>query len=470
MSTRRKFIKQATAASAAFFIVPRHVLGQGYTPPSDRLAVAAIGIGGQGGTNLRRCFASGEAEIVALCDVDDRRASSMRSKFEKVPYYRDYRELLDKHHKEVDAVVVSTTDHMHYIQSVAAMDLGKHIYVEKPLTHDIWEARALTKLAAEKKLVTQMGNQGASGDGTRWIEAAVQEGLIGEVREVDVWTNRPVWPQGVPLPKGTMPVPEEVSWDLWLGTAPWRDYNEAFMPTRWRGYWDYGTGALGDMGCHLIDVPFRALKLGYPTSVECSTTSVYKDFFKQAVYDQTPPSSSAIHIQFPARDHMPEVKLHWYDGGIEPERPDILPADEPLGDWGGGVVIHGEKGIITCGTYGSEPKAYMFDGTEAPTPKNIAPLVEGGRDGHHAQWIKACKEGYEAYTSSPLSQAGPLTETVLMGNLAIRSALVYEPSDNQWNPYKFTGRKKLLWDGEKMEITNFEPANQFIKRTYRTDW
>ncbi|MDG2274612.1 MAG: Gfo/Idh/MocA family oxidoreductase, partial [Flavobacteriaceae bacterium] len=394
MSTRRKFIKKALVGSAGFFIVPRHVLGRGFVAPSDKLGIAAIGIGGRGTSNLTNSFASNGATIVALCDVDDRRAKPMREQFSEAPYMRDYRDMLEKHRKDIDAVIVSSADHMHYVQSMAAMDLGKHMYIEKPLTHDIWEARKLTEMAANKKLVTQMGNQGASGDGTRWIDAVVQEGIIGEVKEVHVWTNRPVWPQGIPVPKDTMPVPKEIDWNLWLGTAPWREYHEAFMPTRWRGYWDYGTGALGDMGCHLIDVPFRALKLGYPTSVECSLTNTYRDFFEEVVYDETPPASSVIHLEFPKRGNMPAVDLHWYDGGIEPERPDLLPANEPLGDWGGGVIMKGSKGILICGTYGANPKVFLNDGSEVPEVKNMASLVKDGMSGHQAQWINACKEGY----------------------------------------------------------------------------
>ena len=468
MTTRRKFLKKTLAGSAAFFIVPRHVLGRGFTAPSDKLGIAAIGIGGRGTSNLMNSFTSNKANIVALCDVDDRRAKPMREQFSEAPYLRDYRDMLEKHHKDIDAVIVSSADHMHYVQCMSAMDLGKHMYIEKPLTHDIWEARKLTEMAENKKLVTQMGNQGASGDGTRWIDAVIQEGIIGEVGEVHAWTNRPVWPQGIPVPKETMPVPKEIDWNLWLGTAPWREYHEAFMPTRWRGYWDYGTGALGDMGCHLIDVPFRALKLGYPTSVECSLTNTYRDFFEEVVYDETPPASSVIHLEFPKRGSMPAVDLHWYDGGIEPERPDLLPENESLGDWGGGVIMKGSNGILTCGTYGSNPKVFLNDGSEVKEVKNRASLVENGMSGHQAQWVNACKEGYGAYTSSPLSQAGPLTETVLMGNLAIRSALLYEKVENRYN---FPGRrKKLLWDGENMKITNFEMANQFIKRDYREGW
>ena len=468
MTTRRKFLKKTLVGSAAFFIVPRHVLGRGFIAPSDKLGIAAIGIGGKGVANLTNSFASNQAAIVALCDVDDRRAKPMREQFSKAAYYRDYREMLEKKDKDIDAVIVSTSDHMHYIQSIAAMNLGKHMYIEKPLTHDIWEARELTLMAKKNKLVTQMGNQGASGDGTRWIDAVVQEGIIGDVKQVHVWTNRPVWPQGIPVPKDSMPVPKEIDWNLWLGTAPWREYHEAFMPTRWRGYWDYGTGALGDMGCHLIDVPFRALKLGYPSSVECSVTNTYKDFFKEVVYKDTPPTSSVIHLEFPERGNMPAVELHWYDGGIEPERPEILGPNESYGDSGGGVIMEGSKGILTCGTYGSNPKVYLNDGSEITQPKQIAHLVENGMAGHQAQWVKACKQGYGAYTSSPLSQAGPLTETVLMGNLAIRSAFINEKVENR---YQFPGRrKKLLWDGENMKITNFDMANQFIKRDYRTGW
>ena len=279
--SRRQFIKSSSLAVAGFTIVPRHVLGgKGFTAPSDKLNIAAIGAGGKGMVNITNSFNNGTDNIVALCDVDDRQAQEAREKWPKAKYYKDYRKLLQKREaRGIDAVIVSTPDHMHAPIAMAAMQLGKHVYVEKPLAHDIYEVRMLTQAAKRYKVVTQMGNQGSSGDDTRRIETWVQQGLLGDVHTVHTWTNRPVWPQGIPTPTQKMPVPAEVDWDLWLGTAPYRDYHEAYMPFRWRGWWDFGTGALGDMGCHIMDVPFRALKLQYPESVECSVGSVYSRFF-----------------------------------------------------------------------------------------------------------------------------------------------------------------------------------------------
>ena len=264
--------------------------GPGYTAPSDMLNVAAVGAGGKGLANITNTFQSNEATIAVLCDVDDRQAKTTREQWPKAAYYTDYREILDKEQSNIDAVIVSTPDHMHAPVALAAMELGKHMYVEKPLTHSIAEARKLTEAAERYRVVTQMGNQGSSGDDTRRIETWVQQGVLGDVHTVHTWTNRPVWPQGIPLPVEAQTAPDEVNWDLWLGVAPPRDYHEAFMPFRWRGWWDYGTGALGDMGCHIMDVPYRALKLGYPESVYCSVGSVYDDFFEEAYYpDSCPP-------------------------------------------------------------------------------------------------------------------------------------------------------------------------------------
>ncbi|MCU0355046.1 MAG: Gfo/Idh/MocA family oxidoreductase, partial [Cytophagales bacterium] len=324
-SSRRAFIRQSSLAVAGFSIVPRHVLGKGFVPPSDKLNIAAVGCGGKADFNIQQAFNNGSDNIVALCDVDDRMAKKYREKFPKAPYYKDFRQMFAKEAKNIDAVIVTTPDHMHYPVAMAAMQLGKHVYVEKPLTHDIWEARQLTEAARRYKLVTQMGNQGSSGKGTRVTEAIVQSGMIGDVHTVEVWTNRPTWPQGVQSPKDKgekQPVPPEVSWDLWLGTAPYRDYHEAYMPFRWRGYWDFGTGALGDMGCHFMDVPFRALKLGYPTSVECSASQVFADFFKESVFEDVGPSATTIHLKFPNPKGGKELSLNWYDGGIRPALPD----------------------------------------------------------------------------------------------------------------------------------------------------
>ena len=467
---RRKFLQVTGTSAAAFSIVPRHVLGRGYTPPSDKLNIAAIGCGGKGAVNIERSYWKGADNIVALCDVDDRMAKDARKQFPKAPYYRDFRKMLDKEGNSIDAVLVSTPDHMHGVQALSAMKMGKHVYCEKPLTHDIYEARILTQAAEKYKVVTQMGNQGSSGDSTRYVEAWIQQGLIGAVTKVHVWTNRPTWPQGITRPKGDNPIPKEVDWDLWLGTAPKRPFNPLYIPANWRGWVDFGTGSLGDMGCHFIDVPFRALKLGYPTSVYCSVAGKWNGFFDPDLTMDSYPTAAKIHIQFPERNGLPPVEMIWYDGGIQPERPKELLPDEVLGEWNGGILFEGTQGKLMAGLFGD-------NATILPTskmkfikkPAPARPLVEHGEEGHQQQWVKACKEGYGAYTSSSFAESGPLTETVLMGNLAVLSYNHTEPIDT-WYKYAYPGRKELLWDGENMKITNFDPANQFVRREYRGNW
>lgn len=466
---RRSFIRRAAATAAGFFIVPRHVLGgPGFVAPSDRLHIAAIGAGGKGMTNVTNAWNGGTDTIVALVDVDERMAVEARTKWPDAHFYRDYREMLDRERDRIDAVIVSTPDHMHAVQALAAMELGKHVYCEKPLTHDIGEARRLTEAAARYRVVTQMGNQGSSGDSTRLVETWIQEGVIGDVTRVHVWTNRPVWPQGIPAPAGTEAVPPALSWDLWLGTAPARGYHPAYLPATWRGWVDFGTGALGDMGCHFIDVPFRALKLGYPVSVEASVGAVWSRFFEEAYHPESYPPSSKIHIQFPARGAMPAVELVWYDGGIQPKRPAELLPDEPMGDWDGGMIFEGTKGKLMAGLFGRNPTLLPTrEMQEVELPPSKYPFVEGGEDGHQQQWVRAAKEGYGAYTSSSFDVAGPLTETVLMGNLALYSHMHRRPEGDY---HVYEGRKQLLWDGEQMRVTNFEPANRYVQREYRTGW
>ncbi|MBC7923491.1 MAG: Gfo/Idh/MocA family oxidoreductase [Ferruginibacter sp.] len=468
---RRAFLQRSVLAAAGWMIVPRHVLGgKGFIAPSDKLDIAAVGAGGKGMVNLSHAYKEGIDNIVVLCDVDDRQAQEARTTWPKARYYKDYRRMLDKEARKIDAVIVSTPDHMHAPIALAAMQLGKHVYVEKPLTYTISEARQLTEAAKKYKIVTQMGNQGSSGDDTRMIETWVQKGLIGDVHTVQCWTNRPVWPQGIPTPKEKQPVPAEVDWNQWLGVAPFREYHEAYMPFRWRGWWDFGTGALGDMGCHIMDVPFRALKLGYPESVECSVGSVYQDFFKEAYLPDSCPPSSVVHLKFPARGNQPAVDFTWSDGGIQPKRPDELLPDEPLGDENGGMILAGTKGKIMAGMWGRKPTLLPTSRmAETTLPAAVLPSVEGGSEGHQQQWAKACKQGKGAYTSSPFEVAGPLTETVIMGNLAVRSYNYRQPTaDGQG--FVYPGRKKLLWDGPNTKITNFDEANQFVKRTYRTGW
>ena len=471
---RRSFLKAGVLAAGSFMIVPRHVLGKGFIAPSDKLNIAAVGCGGKADYNIRQAYNNGTDNFVALCDVDDRQSEKYRKQFPQAPYYKDYRKMLEKEAKNIDAVIVTTPDHMHYPIAIACMELGKHVYLEKPLTKDIWEARKLTEAAKKYKVVTQMGNQGSSTDGTRQTEAIVQSGVLGDVHTIEVWTNRPVWPQGVKSPKDkgeSQPIPAGVDWDLWLGTAPKRDYHEAYMPFRWRGYWDFGTGALGDMACHLMDVPYRAMKLGYPTSVECSVGSVYSDFFKEAFFDDVCPPSTSIHLKFPSKTkNGNEISFSWYDGGIRPKLPDGCDYKTVFDPIDGGMLFIGTKGILSAEMFGNNPKLWPeknFQNVKLATPTR--PLVRGNSEGHQQQFVQACKNGHGTYTSSAFEESGPFTETVLMGNLAVRSFL-YREDKADGKGFNFPGRQKLLWDGANMKITNFDMANQFVKREYRTGW
>lgn len=474
--SRRTFLKNSLAALAGFYIVPRSVLGgPGFIAPSDKLRIAGIGVGGKGASDLKSFYESGKATIAFLCDVDDARAAKTRQAFRKAKYYKDYREMLDKEHMNIDAVSVSTPDHNHAVQAMAAMQLGKHVYIQKPLTHDIYEARMLTQAADRYKVVTQMGNQGASGDGVRQLMEWYGAGLIGDVHTVYTWTDRPVWPQGISWPTTTSPVPEGLDWNLWLGTAPYRNYVAKLVPFNWRGWWDYGTGALGDMGCHLIEAPFRVLGLQYPSEAECSVGSVYVDEFKRGYFPESAPPSSHVILKFKGQAGKPDVKLHWMDGGIQPERPEELGPNEVMGDGGNGVIFVGTKGKMMCSTYGANPRLLPTSlMAEVNVPK-VIPRVEGGAEGHYKQWVEAAIAGPNSkeaqLLSSPLSIAGPLTETVLMGNLAIRSFDIRSPRPGDPSRFDYPGRHiKLLWDGPNMKVTNFEPANQFVKRDYRSGW
>ena len=471
-NSRRNFIKHGTLAASSFFIVPRYVLGgNGFTSPSDKINIAGIGVGGKGTSDLWYASNEGKENVVALCDVDKGNISSKsRSRFPKANFYQDYRVMFDKQ-KDIDAVTISSPDHVHALQALAAMDEGVHVYVQKPLTHNIKEARMLTETAREKKIVSQMGNQGASNSGMRKVQEWFDAGLIGEVDEVFVWTNRPVWPQGIPVPKSDgSPVPEGLDWDLWLGPAPKIDYTNAYHPFNWRGWWAYGTGALGDMGCHLIDVPFRTLGLHYPKAVECSVGQVFIKMWNPEYIPEGCPPSSSVTLDFAATDkNKIPLKMRWLDGGIRPPHPDLIPANDSLGtpDSSNGVMMIGSKGIITTGVYGFTPKLYRkgeevveFDTSNQP----------GNEFGHQSKWIDACKAGFnssehKALTSS-FDYSGPMTETVLMGNIAIRSYM--EKKSGLGNA--FPGRKKLLWDGDAMKITNYEDANKYVTRDYRKGW
>lgn len=482
---RRTFIKGAGFAAASFFIVPRHVLGKGYIAPSDKLNLAAIGAGGKGQSDIANAYNNGANNVVALADVDTARCKPSIDKFTGAKLYKDFRKMFDEMSKDIDAVTISTPDHVHGIAAMAAMQLGKHVYVQKPLTHNLYEARQLTEAARKYKVVSQMGNQGASNPGQVQMQEWFNKGLIGTVNEVHIWTNRPVWPQGIPVPKDKPELPQSMSkedWDLFIGPAEYVDYHPLYHPFKWRGWWNFGTGALGDMGCHLIDPAFRVLGLGYPTEVEVSVGQVFtQDWTPEYIPEGCPPSSH-VQLKFPATaKNKSSLKLNWYDGGIRPFHPDWIPASEDLGDAGStnGVLMIGTKGVMTCGTYGLIPKIFFKTGKKIEMAKDYTnpnnkheKLPEYG---HQVLWTDACKAGFgskehKALTSS-FDYAGPLTETVIMGNMAIRTYTNGVKSATAGRGgLAFPGRRKLLWDGKAMKVTNYDEANQFVSRPYRDGW
>lgn len=473
-SSRRDFIKN-TAIVSSFFLVPRHVLGGiGYTAPSDQLNLAAIGAGGKGASDIKNASVKGRERIGALCDVDfSGSASKSVEAFPKAKLYNDYREMLDKE-KDIDAVTISTPDHVHGPAASYAMQRGKHVYVQKPMTHNIKEARMLTEMARKYKIVSQMGNQGGSNPLLGMVKKWVDSGVLGKISKVQIWTNRPVWPQGFAMPApDESKKPKDLYWDLWLGPAAYKAYTPNLHPFNWRGWWDYGTGALGDVGCHLIDIPFRTLGLKYPLDAECSVGSVYSQMWNADFHPEGCPPSSFITLHFGATEKSKSpIEMTWSDGGIRPSHPEIIPANHDIGgsNSNNGVLIIGEKGLISTNINDSSPlmpKLYLNDGTTEFGPETTS--SDEPENGHQRKWVDACKAGFKspehlALTSS-FDYAGPMTETVLMGNLAIRSYMLRK--DNGKGQADFYARKKLLWDGENTRITNLEEANQFVGRTYR---
>jgi predicted dehydrogenase len=445
--SRRNFMGTAAAAMAAFTVVPRHVLGgAGNTPPSEKLNIAGVGVGGMGQNNIRAC---GSENIVALCDVDSNYAAGVFKKYPKARAWTDYRKMLAEQ-KDIEAVVVATPDHTHAVIAMAAMQLGKHVYVQKPLTRSVYEARMLTEAARKYKVATQMGNQGHSSDEVRLVCEWIQDGAIGDVHDVHCWTNRPVWPQGIGRPTDASPKPDSLDWDLWIGPSPMRPYHPTYLPFNWRAWIDFGAGALGDMGCHVMDAAFWSLKLKYPTSVEASHSYDVQKMWTRFDNKETYPRAEVVHYQFPAREGMAPVKLHWYDGGILPERPEDLEPGRRTPE--SGTIFVGTKGKIMCGTYSENARLIPETKMRAyqRPPKRIA-RIKDGSGGHEQDWIRACKGGPAA--SSNFDYSGPFTETVVMGNLAVL------------NP-----GKKLLWDGENMKVTNDEQANAYVKPKFRDGW
>jgi len=428
---RADFIKQAALATAGFYIVPRSVLGGvGYVAPSDKLNIAAIGCGGEGDNDIQHLAntPNKNSNIAFLCDVDERPAASKRKQFPKAKFYKDWREMFDKESKHFDAVTVAIPDHNHALVGLSAMQLKKHLYLQKPLTHDIYEARILTQAAEKYKVVTQMGDQGASCDGMRTMREWFEADLIGDIEKVYCWTDRPVWPQGIAWPKTKPPIPKELNWDLWLGTAQKTNYIDNLVPFNWRGWWEFGTGALGDMGCHIMGPPFKLLELGYPTEISGSASTVYSGIFKEAVYPESGPLSSSLKFKFKQKNGK-DLDLFWMDGGITPERLNELDpelnSNDALGDFPGendfegATLFIGTKGKVACGWGGSHPRLLPLSlNKDVNIPEKYA-RVKGNMDGHWWQWVDASIAGYgNMEVDSPfVGYAVPLTETVLLGNL-----------------------------------------------------
>ncbi len=457
-TTRRDFLKASAMAGAGFWVAGC-VVAPNLRSPNEKLNIGVIGCGGKGLSDMR-CVST--ENIVALCDVDEKQAAEARKDQPNATFYSDFRKLLETE-KNLDAVIVATPDHMHAPASIMAMRLGKHVYCQKPLTHTVYEARLMRETAARQKVVTQMGNQGSATSGLRRAVEVIQAGVIGPVRQVHVWSNRPIWPQGIEKPLDPQPVPDHLKWDLWLGGASERPYNEGYCPFKWRGWWDFGTGALGDMACHTANMPFRALKLGYPTVIEAESSGV-NPF--------TAPKSSKIRFEFPARENMPPLSFFWYDGGQKPpadvtegmnlasvkggkkrkKQEELKPGDIP----GSGCLVVGDGGVLfSPDDYGSAFKLFPdedfaeYKGPAETLPRN----PEGDKDtdrAQHQEWVAACKGGPKPYSSFDF--AAFLTETILLGNLALRTG------------------KKLEWDGPNMKATNCPEADQFVRIQYRKGW
>jgi hypothetical protein len=424
------------AAAAAFTIVPRHVLGgAGNTAPSEKLNIAGIGVAGRGAGDIGEVSSE---NIVALCDVDFRHAAETFKQYPKARQYSDFRKMLDKENKNIDAVVVATPDHTHAVAAMMAIKMGKHVYCEKPLAHDIFEVRQLTEAAREAKVATQLGNQGQAAEETRLVCEFIWDGAIGPVREVHSWCNRPISPRGMDRPKDTPPVPEGLNWDLWLGTAPERPYHPCYLPFNWRGWWDFGTGVLGDIGCHQFVSIFRALKLVYPTSVEACTSGVNSE---------AAPLASIVRYEFGGRGEMPPVKLTWYDGGLMPPRPAELEDGRRFGEVDDNLYV-GDKGKMLSHRLIPESRSKEYG-----KPPQVLPRSPG----HHKEWLSACKGGPPAGSNFEVS--GPMAEVVLLGNIAVRmSQQLYENG------------LKLYYDGPNMRVTNVPEANTYIRREYRKGW
>ena len=450
--SRRTFLGATATAAAAFTVIPNHVMGSvlGHRAPSDKLNIAVVGPGSRGNAMIRH--AKPTENIVALCDVDWGFAKPVFDDNPEAKKYWDWRKMYDEMNRSIDAVVVATADHTHAAIAASAMTLGKHVFVEKPLTHSVYESRLLTKLAEKHKVATQMGNQGSSEAGVRQVVDWILDGQIGDVTRVDTFTNRPIWPQGLNTPRQGMWVPETLNWDLFTGPAQLVPYHDIYHPWNWRGWWNYGTGALGDMACHIMHSVFKALQLGYPTKVQGSSTQLLAD---------CAPHAQAVRYSFPARPtarnskvRFPEVEVYWYDGGIRPMMPQGWPAGRNMDNSGGGAIFYGTRDVLICGCYGRQPWLLSGRTPNSPKTQREVPAAEGVRGDavHTMDWVRACKENFEnrQAPASDFAEAGPFNEMVVMGVLAVRLQGLH---------------KELEWDGAKMEFTNIGDNEEitFIK-------
>ena len=454
--TRRQFLNRTTlAATTATFAFPYVGRVQG---ANDRINVACIGVGGKGDSDSTEA-GKNNANIVAICDVDQNSLDKKAKQFPQAKQYRDYRKLLDEMGKDIDAVTVSTPDHNHGIASIRAMKMGKHCFCQKPLTQTVAEARLMRQLSKEKKLATQMGNQGSAENGLRRAIEVVQAGVIGQPLELHVWSNRPIWPQGLDRPSGNDPVPANMDWDLWLGPAAQRPFKSGVYHTfNWRGWFDFGTGALGDMACHTVNMPFRALKLGFPNVVECELTS--------RRYAETFPKTSRLRFEFPEREGLPPLKFWWYDGNprdaLKPLRPGVDATREivsMMGELpGSGALIVGEKGkLFSPDDYGSKffvalkDQEKMEAGNTHPACKDVPESIPRS-PGHMQEWFRMMKDGTPSFSNFDV--AAYLTEIILLGCVALRVGEGY----------------RMDWDGPNMKSTNLPEAAQFVSRQNRPGW
>jgi hypothetical protein len=453
--SRRQFVRAgALGAAAMSFPFVGNVLGA-----NDRINVGCIGVAGKGDSDTDDTAHCG-GNLVALCDVDERHLNAKAKKFPQAKLYRDFRKMLEEMEKSIDAVTVSIPDHCHGLAGAMAMGMGKHVYCQKPLTQTIFEARQLRDLAAKMKVATQMGNQGSAQSGLRRAVEIVQGGVLGQVSELHVWTNRPIWPQGLDRPSGEDPVPDYLNWDAWIGPAPMRPFkNGVYHDFVWRGWYDFGTGALGDMACHMVNMPFRALKMGYPTVVECEETS--------ALHSETFPKTSRIRFEFPEREGLAPLKFWWYDGNpADKSTPALRPPPEVTKDLiemyeklpEGGFLLVGDKGkLFSPNDYGGDSMLMLageksYSATEKHEAARAVPQTIPRSPGHNEEWFRMMRDGTPAYSNFAI--ASKLTEIILLGCVALRVGV----------------GKEMQWDGEQMNSPNCPEAAQYLKRQNRDGW